>query len=84
MEHLLPGESALNAGDKELLGPKYTLFQRSSSNKELVILEATEIFKLLDGPFIPNVDVIPIVRRFLKELLLPGKLKSLTEKKVKN
>lgn len=73
MEHLLPGESALSAGDRELLGPKYTPFQRSTANKELVITEAIDIFKLLDGPVIPNVDVMPIVRRFLKELVLPGK-----------
>jgi hypothetical protein len=80
VEHLLPGESALQAGDRELLGPKYTLFQRSTSNKDLVIIEATEIFKLLDGPVIPNVDVIPLVRRFLKEMLLPGKCSKRNEK----
>lgn len=73
MEHLLPGESVLGAGDRQLLGSKYSLFRQSENIKELVIEEAIEIYKVLDGPVIPNVDVIPLVRRFLKELLLPGK-----------
>jgi len=74
VEHFLPGEPLLLGGDKKLFGPKSSLFGCQVSNKRVIVTEAIEIFQTLEYPFVPNIDLMPLVRRYLQELILPGKI----------
>jgi hypothetical protein len=71
VDHFLPGEAYLNAGDRELFGQKNALFH-SGSTRKAIIGEAAQVYFKLEYPFIPNVNVIPLVKRYLQEMVLPG------------
>ncbi|CAB3371079.1 Hypothetical predicted protein [Cloeon dipterum] len=75
IEHMLPGESFLKGGDRELFGPKQSLLDRGTKSMvNLILTEAKHIHMILDYPYILPSDLHPLIPRLVRELCLPDEL----------